>query len=196
MILPWKFNSNLSEERLNLLASHLKEIFYGVESMLITDDDCSYGRGSLFFSRARQRFIRLGMSDELPWLKLVNSAMDFTLEIGGIPFRVFRDEHDKPAKKGFWRRNDTDRLFASNDMEPVIFRFIVERPVSDTDELEIYFIGFNAQQEAVCEWRYGNVRVLRSTDEELAPEVHQDAARVELPASEADDADVSDTGTK
>ncbi len=196
MMLPWVANPVLTEDRLSLLADHLREIFYGVESLLDTDDDCNYCRGSLFFGRARQRLIKLGTSPELKWLTLVNAGMDVTLEIQGVPFRFFRDHHDRPMKKGFWRRNDTDRLFVPNDEEATLFRFIVQRPVTENDELEIYFIGYNAMQEAVCEWRYGNVRVLQSTDEQLAPEIHQEAARAELPASEVGEASVPNTGTK
>lgn len=196
MTQPWKANNVLSEDRLNLIADHFREIYYGVESLLDTEDDCNYGRGSLFFGRARKRLIKLGASVELPWLKLANAGMDVTLEIEGVPFRFFRDDHDKPMKKGFWRRNDTDRLFASNDAEPTLFRFIVQRPLSENDELEIYFVGYNAVQEAVCEWRYGDVRILQSTDGDLAPVVHQDAARVELADIESTDLNGVNTGTK
>lgn len=181
MPLPWKLKAALSEDRLNLLASHFREIYYGVDSLLDTDDDCNYGRGALFFSRSRKRLIHLGTSGEYGWLKLTNPAMDVTLEIGGLPFRFFRDDHDAPKKKGFWRRNDADRLFAPDDSEPVIFRFIVQRPVTDEDELEIYFVGYNAVEEAVCEWRYGHVRVLHTADNKLPEAVSQGPARADVP---------------
>jgi hypothetical protein len=185
MPLPWKLKAALNEDRLNLLASHLREIYYSVDSLLDTDDDCNYGRGALFFSRSRQRLIRLGTSGEHAWLKLTNAAMDVTLEIGGLPFRFFRDDHDAPKKRGFWRRNGADRLFAPNDNEPVIFRFIVQRPVTDEDELEIYFVGYNAVEEAVCEWRYGHVRVLHAIDDQLPEAVSQQPARADVPDEHA-----------
>jgi hypothetical protein len=184
MPLPWKLRAVLTEDRLNLIASNLREIFYGVETMLITDDDCNYGRGALFFSRSRQRLIRLGTSGDHAWLKLTNPAMDVTLEIGGLPFRFFRDDYETPKKKGFWRRNDSDQLFDPDDREPVFFRFIVQRPLTEDDELEIYFIGYNATQEPVCEWRYGHVRVLHQVDEQLPPAVPQEAAYADIPQSE------------
>jgi hypothetical protein len=196
MMLPWKANSVLSEDRLNLIAHHLRDIFYGVESLLDTEDDCNYGRGSLFFGRARQRLIKLGTSTDLPWLKLVNAAMDVTLEIEGVPFRFFRDDHDRPMKKGFWRRNGMDRLFAPNDTEPTLFRFVVQRPISENDDLEIFFLGYNVMQEAVCEWRYGDVRLLQSTDADLAQVVHQDPARVELAELHVESSTDAKTGTK
>ena len=178
--LPWKSKPVLTEERLNVIARDLRDIYYGVESLLDTEDDCSYGRGTLFFGRSRRRLIKLGTSGEHDWLKLTNAAMDVTLEIEGVPFRFFRDDHESPKKKGFWRRNRTDQLFAPTDAEAVVFRFIVQRPLTENDELEIYFVGYNAVENALCEWRFGDVRVLSSTDDQLPDAVHQDAPRADL----------------
>lgn len=181
---PWDFKPVLTEHRLNYLAKQFWEIYYGVESSLTTEDDCNYGRGALFFGRARKRLINL--SFQLEWLKLSNPGMDVTLEIEGIPFRFFRDDPDSPKKKGFWRRNNSDQLFAPNEEEPVIFRFIVERPLTEDEELEIYFIGYNALEETVCEWRYGQVRVLRGADKERPQVVEQPAAPVDVPTEDID----------
>lgn len=176
---PWDFKPALTKDRLNFLARQFWEVYYGVESLLTTEDDCNYGRGALFFGRARRRLIN--SSFRLDWLDLTNSGMDVTLEIQGVPFRFFRDDHENPKKKGFWRRNDSDQLFAPNDHEPVIFRFIVQRPLSEQDELEIYFIGYNALEEPICEWRYGEVRVLRGVDQDRPQVVEQPAAPVDVP---------------
>lgn len=178
---PWEFKASLTNDRLKFLAQQFWEIYYGVESLLSTDDDCNYGRGALFFGRARKRLITLALSDSFDWLKLTNHGMDVTLEIEGTPFRFFRDDHESPKKKGFWRRNGTDQLFAPNEEVPVIFRFIVERPLNDDEVLEIYFIGYNALEEAVCEWRYGRVHILHGIDENLPQEVEQQPAPVDVP---------------
>jgi hypothetical protein len=97
-----------------------------------------------------------------------------------VPFRFFRDDHESPKKKGFWRRNQSDQLFAPSDAEAVVFRFIVQRPLTENDELEIYFVGYNAVEDALCEWRFGDVRILSSTDDQLPDAVHQDAPHAEL----------------
>ena len=182
---PWEFKPVLTEDRLNFLARQFWEVYYGVVSLLDTEDDCNYGRGALFFGRARQRLINLS-SPKTEWLKLTNSAMDVTFEIEGVPFRFFRDDHDSPKKKGFWRRNFSDQLFAPNDQEPILFRYIVERPLTDEEVLEIYFIGYNALDESVCEWRYGQVPVLRGVDQELPKAVEQPAAPVDVPSQDVD----------
>lgn len=179
---PWEFKQALTEDRLNFLAKQFWEIYYGVESLLATDDDCNYGRGALFFGRSRQRLINLSFAHD--WLKLTNPGMDITLEIQGVPFRFFRDDHDSPKKKGFWRRNDSDQLFAPNEEEPVMFRFIVERPISEDDSLEVHFIGYSSLGEPVCEWRYGAVHVLRAVDQDRPQAVEQKPAPVDLPTKD------------
>jgi hypothetical protein len=182
---PWELKPSLSEDRLNFLAQQFREIYHGVETTLHTDDDCNFCRGTLFFGRARQRLIRIATSGRHPWLELTNSAMDVTLTIDGMPFRFFRDDVENPSKRGFWRRNMSDRLFSPSEQEPVIFRFIVQRPISDQEELDVFFIGYNEMQEAVCEWKYGGVTVLTSVvARELPIAVELPPASVEVPADD------------
>ena len=183
MTQPWNLNPVLSEDRLNRLARVFLDVYYGVHELLSTEDDCNYGRGALIFARSRQRLINLALSGQCSWLKVTNPGMDVTLEIDGVPFRFFRDDHDTPKKKGFWRRNDSDQLFASDDATPVLFRFIVENPVQEDDEPEIYFLGFNAQGVQVFDWRYGHVPVMHVVDDETPGAVKMEPAQVGLPKS-------------
>lgn len=190
---PWDLKPALTEGRLNTIAKAFLEVYYDVQELLSTDDDCNYGRGALIFSRSRQRLINMASSGEYSWLKLVNPGMDVTLEIERIPFRFFRDDHETPKKKGFWRRNDTDQLFALDDETPVLFRFIIEKPVQEDDEPEIYFIGYNAQGVQVFEWRYGSFSVMHSLSDVNPSPVKIGPAPVELPASDTKE---NDAGSK
>ncbi|MBL8510588.1 MAG: hypothetical protein JNM52_02985 [Betaproteobacteria bacterium] len=188
---PWDFKPALSAERLNFIAKNLWDVYYDVMSQLVTADDCNWTRSTAFFGRCRQRLIQLSSPSpkQQDWLKLTNPRMDVTVEIEGVPFRFFKDDHENPKKKGFWRRNDCDQLFAPNELEPVIFRFIVEPPIADDDELEIYFIGYNSLEEAICKWRYGKVGILHSTDQERPQAVQQPAAPIDIPDLQQGDAD-------
>ncbi len=122
--------------------------------------------------------------------------MDITLEIDGVPFRFFSDDHVNPKKKGFWRRNDADQLFAPDELEPVMFRFIVEAPIQEEDSLEIYFIGFNSLEEPVCEWRYGRVAILSQLLRDLPEAVEQKSAQIGIPRKNDGDEDIgSKTGS-
>lgn len=191
---PWDLKPALTEERLNTISQAFLDVYYGVLEILSTEDDCNYGRGALIFGRSRQRLMKMALSGEHSWLKIVNTAMDVTLEIEGVPFRFFRDDHETPKKKGFWRRNESDQLFAADDTTPVIFRFIVEKAVQEEDEPEIYFIGYNAQELAVFEWQYGRFPVLHTVDDFTTTTVKIGPAPVKLPGMdiEKDDASSAD----
>ena len=178
---PWDLHSQLTADRLNRIAELLRDVYEGVLRDLSTEDDDGYTRGATFFGRSRKRLISTAQNAKHDWLKLTNSAMDVTLEIEGIPFRFFRDDHTSPKKRGFWRRNASDQLFAPDTTSPVICRFIVESPLNIDDDMqsaEVYFVGFNAQEIQVCEWRYGTVPVLQSTDDALPESVKQAPAPI------------------
>lgn len=184
--LPWQLNNVLTEDRLNTIARAFLDVYYKVEEHLSTDDDCNYTRGATFFGRSRNRVIAMAQSADYPWLALSNCGMDVTCEMSGVPFRFFRDDHDSPKKRGFWRRNASDQLFAPDDVTPVIFRFIVERPVSEDEAPEIYFLGYNSNEILVTEWRYGQVPVLRSTDEIVPKPVEKGPAPIDVRPDEED----------
>jgi hypothetical protein len=178
--LPWQHKAALTEDRLNVIARAFLDVHNKVMEQLRTEDDCNYTRGATFFGRSRNRLISLAQNARYPWLNLGAGGMDITCEIEGVPFRFFRDDHESPKKKGFWRRNPSDQLFAPDETTPVIFRFVVERPLNDEDDPEIYFIGYNSTEIPVTEWRYGQVAVLQSMDEEIPSAVEQSPARVDV----------------
>lgn len=193
-IKPWTLKPVLTEERLNTIAQAFLDVNYSVLEILSTEDDCNYGRGALTFARSRQRLINMALSGKYLWLRITNSAMDVTLEIEGVPFRFFRDDHEAPKKKGFWRRNESDQLFAPDDSTPVIFRFVVEKAVQEEDEPEIYFIGYNAQEIPVFEWRYGHFPVMHTIDDVTTSAVKMDPAPVKLPGTNIKKDDASNDG--
>lgn len=133
----------------------------------------------------------MAQSSQYPWLTLTNPGMDVTCEIDGLPFRFFRDDHENPKKRGYWRRNACDQLFSTDDTIPVIFRFIVERPITEDDSPEIYFVGYNSVEIAVTEWRYGQVPVFRSMDEYLPKSIQQGPAPIEIRRDETERSDIS-----
>jgi hypothetical protein len=163
---PWEFYPALTESKLNVIAEALLSVYDSTHSDLSTDLDDNYTRGTTTFGRSKNKLTTLARSGVYPWLDLRNTSNDLTCAIDGVPFRFFRDDHDKPTKKGFWRRNAQDDLFAVEDDQPVLFRFVLESPVSDVDEPVVYFLGFTATGQLACEWKHETiVRVLRSADD-------------------------------
>lgn len=182
---PWEFHPELTERRLATIAKALLDVYYDVESDLSTDLDTAYTRGTTTFGRQKSKIIQMCTSGEFNWLDLRNTSNDVVFAVGSVPFRFFSDDHEKPKKPGFWRRNPQDNLFPTTDNEPVFWRFIVEKPLSDEAEASVYVIGANFQQETVCEWKYDElVRVLTSTDETRPEPVDTPEPEIGLPEEE------------
>jgi hypothetical protein len=179
---PWDFHSQLSEPRLRVIASTLLDVLYETELELSTPLDDAYTRGSTAFGRQRNAIVQLCLGGQHPWLRLTNAAMDITFEIEGIPCRFFADDPDHPKKPGYWRRNDADQLFPVTPGTPEIFRFIVEKATSSSEEAEVHFVGYDAAQQEAFRWRFSSsVPTLTATDATLPPEVDLPPARAKLP---------------
>lgn len=184
---PWNSSPDLAEDRLNVIAEGLLNVLHDTHAELATPLDDNYSRGCATFGRQRQYLIQLAQSGRHDWLTLASPAMDTTINIGVIPVRFFTDDHESPKKRGFFRRNEVDQLFASDDKKAVLFRFVVETAVADEADDQVFFLGYNIFQEVVVEWRYNPVPViLHAVDAGEPQAVVQPDAEVKLkPAADA-----------
>lgn len=153
-MLPWQARNDLTEKRLSIIADGLLNVRHDTYVELATRLDDNYVRACATFGRQRQWLMQLAQSGRYEWLTLASPAMDLTVNIGAIPVRFFTDDHDSPKKQGYFRRNEVDQLFSTNDTEPVMFRFVVEPAATADDEDRVFFLGYNAYQEVVVEWQY------------------------------------------
>jgi hypothetical protein len=192
---PFEFEPALTDARLRVIADVLLEVLYETDLELDTELDDGYTRGTATFGRQRNAIIQLCLSDKYDWLKLTNAGMDVTFEISGVPCRFFADDASNPKKPGFWRRNDAD-LFPGDGGKPEIFRFIVDKARVSDEASEVYFIGFNAQQEEVFRWCHStSAPVLASVDDALPKEVPLPAAKATIPRPAANDQSAEGEGT-
>ena len=169
---PAAFHKELTEARLRIVSEALLEILYDTEVELTTPLDDGYTRGTTTFGRQRNAVIDLCQRGKYDWLKLTHGGMDVTFEIGGVPCRFFADDPATPRKPGFYRRNDSDQLFEIELDAPVMFRFVVAKPQSLDDQADVYFIGYDANQQEVFRWQYSmSTPVLASVDEAMPIEV-------------------------
>lgn len=179
---PWDFAPALSENKLVIVARALLDVFDEVQRELATDLDDNYTRGTTTFGRQKNKIIQLALSKKHDWLDLRNTSNDLTFSISGIPFRFFSDDHEKPHKPGFWRKNAQDNLWATNDQDPEYWRFIVEKPFAEEGEAAVYVVGANTNQEVICVWKYDEaVRVLKSVDTVRPEAVETPEPEVSLP---------------
>lgn len=194
---PWDFEPKLSEERLIIIAKALLDVYDEVQRELATELDSNYTRGTTTFGRQKNKIIQLCTSKKYgDWLDLRNTSNDLTFAIGGIPFRFFCDDHEKPHKPGFWRKNEQDNLFSSDDDVPVYWRFIIEKPLTEEDEASVYVVGANANQEVVCEWKYDeSVRVLKSVDSTRPEAVDTPEPEVGFPKQDQEQEKDADPGS-
>ena len=153
-MLPWQAHEDLTEQRLSIIAEGLLNVRHDTYAELATKLDDNYIRGCATFGRQRQWLMQLAKSGQYDWLTLASPAMDLTVNIGSIPVRFFTDEHDNPKKPGYFKRNEVDQLFYTDDTKPVMFRFVVEPAATADDEDRVFFIGHNAYQEVIVEWQY------------------------------------------
>lgn len=184
---PADFHAELTEDRLSVIAKALLDVYDDTHSALSTDLDDNYTRGATTFGRSRNKLIAMHQSGQYSWFKLLDPSADITCGIGNVPFRFFRDDHENPKKRGFWRRNPQDDLFAEDDDQPTIFRFVLEHPLVEDDEARVYFLGFSQTGTLRCEWQYaGSVRSLHSVDDTRAHVEAQDSPTVLLRDGEED----------
>ena len=186
---PSHFYEALSDDRLRVIASRLLEVRYTTTRELSTDLDDNYVRETAIFGRSRNMLIGMALSSQYPWLQLSNAALDVTAEIGGVPFRFFRDDPDRPEKLGFFKRNAVDDLFSIDDQAPVVWRFVVERAESDEAEDLIHFVGYNSYSEKVSQWTLtdGQAGRLVGVDSDVPPSKTLPLPDLELLPDEGED---------
>lgn len=178
---PSQYYSDLTEERLRVVAERLLDVRFETLQDLQSPFDDNYTRESTVYGRQRQMLIQTALNNELEWLSISHAGMDVTFKIGGVPCRFFTDDPSCPVKHGFFRRNPTDNLFEIEDQHPVLWRFVIEKAFSEEAEDSVYLLGFNAIDEKVCEWKYRpSTPLIPPSKTEIPPSVPIAPAQVSL----------------
>lgn len=165
---PATFFPELTDDRLRLLSEELLNLRFLTIRSLNSEFDDNYTREASVFGRCKNMLITKALSGQYPWLTLAHAGMDVTIKIGRVPVRYFRDDPNSPEKPGFFKRNATDCLFEIDENAPVMWRFVVERALTDEDEDQVHFLGFNIFQEKVALWTYRHsTPMLHSVDTDV-----------------------------
>jgi hypothetical protein len=166
---PAMFYPDLTDDKLLLIATELLDIRYLTIGEMNSPYDDNYTRETAVFGRSKNMLISLAQGGQHDWLSLRHAGMDVTINIGSVPCRFFRDDHDSPEKLGFFKRNAVDDLFATDDQHPVMWRFVVEKALTDDADDQVYFAGYNVYQEKVSEWIYSNATPQLHTVDKVVP---------------------------
>lgn len=191
---PSSFYTDLTDDRLGVVASRLLDLRYSTLREMTSPYDDNYTREGSIFGRSRNMLIDLALRGGLSWMELINPGMDVTFRIGQVPCRFFRDDPNHPEKSGFFKRNAVDDLFAVDESQPVMWRFVVERALGEEGDDRVHFVGYNVYQEKVSEWVYqSSAAVLHSVDQSVPPPAFIAPAEVDV---REDDADVAGQDTR
>lgn len=183
---PDFFSKHLTDDRLIIIADKLLDIRYETIEMLNTPLDDNYVKETAAYGRQRNMLIQLSSSRQHDWLSLRHAGMDVTFAIGTIPCRFFTDDPLHPNKDGFFKKNSTDDLFATDNQRPVTWRFIVSKSHGESDS-RVYFIGYNIYNEKICEWVHSQEnKSLYSVDEFMPESVEIPSAQVAIRDKEAE----------
>lgn len=183
---PTAFSADLTDDRLTVIAEQLLDIRYETIELLNTSLDDNYVKETAAYGRQRNMLIQLSLSNKYDWLKLLSPGMDITFSIGRIPCRFFTDDPMHPNKDGFFKKNLTDDLFATDDQIPVTWRFIVSKSHGEADS-KVYFIGYNIYNDKICEWVHSQEnRSFYSVDMFIPESVEIPSAKVAIRDKEAE----------
>lgn len=183
---PTDYHPSLTDERLALIASALLDMRSQTKEDLSSEYDDNYSIESACFGRCRNKIIEMTSSDEYPWLTLSNGQMDVTFSIGGVECRFFRDSSTKPKKKGFFRPDQNLSLFKSDDSQPLIWRFIIEKSFSEEEDDRVYFIGYSLHNQELVRWEHNGLNAGVHLVAKKAPKaVELEAAPIDLLGDEA-----------
>lgn len=154
LIHPTAFYPELSDDRLSVIAVKLLDMRYSTFREMNSPFDDNYTRETAVFGRSKNMLIDLALNGQHDWMSLKHAAMDVTFNIGKVPCRFFRDDPNSPEKAGFFKRNAVDDLFAMDEQLPVMWRFVVEKALTEDDEDRVFFVGYNVYQEKVSKWMH------------------------------------------
>jgi hypothetical protein len=187
---PKNFRPELTDDRLSVVATSLLDVRYATIREMNTQFDDNYTRETAVFGRSRNMLIQLAQNGKYDWLSLKHAGMDITFVIGEVPCRFFRDDPESPDKLGFFKRNAVDDLFSTDDQEPVMWRFVLEKAMTEDDEDKVFFLGYNVYQEKVAEWEYSaSTAALHSVDKDTPSAIEIPPASVEVRDDQSDKQD-------
>lgn len=178
---PSDISHELAPSRLSIVAQVMLDVLDKALLDTNTEHDCAYTRGTLPWGRIRNALKQLIATRRYPWLSLKHGGNDLLIGIGPHPVRFFLDDHLNPRKLRVLNPTESEAiqlelLPQSGDKSVDLWRFIVERALTEDDEHQVFFVGYNRMTEVVAQWQYSeSVRSLHAVDDhipaatELAP---------------------------
>lgn len=190
---PSTFYPDLTDERLGSIAAKMLDVRYVTIQQMDTEFDDNYTRECPVYGRTRNMLIAVAKSKLFPWLAVKCVGMGVDISIGNIKCKFFRDDLENPEKAGFFKQDSFQCLFEEDDNFPLLWRFVIERALTEEDEDQIYFVGYNKFNEKVSMWHYeAGAKSLYSVDQAIPEAANMEPAEIEV--RDDDDNEISNTG--
>ncbi|MDO5069415.1 MAG: hypothetical protein Q4D78_04335 [Neisseria zoodegmatis] len=175
---PWDFNAELSEDRLEIIGNLISDIYNTSAEEHRQHGDTSYVIGTVCFGRTYQALLSLKDYD---WYQVTRTTFDIVFEIGRVPCRFFSTTDPNNPKAKVYNRNQQDSLFPETEEEPCLWRFLIQKPISEEfDQYEIFFVGFDIHHNIRAQWCLSDKeKILNNLDHVL------DIAEMEKPFSKS-----------
>lgn len=196
MIHPSEYHPDLTEARLNFVASKILEQVYLSYETNNTEYDDAYTVGCVIFGRVKNWLDTEGASADRNWLSIVKRGMDFTGRIGSVPFRFASDNPEAPRKEHIFKQSiqelqqseqmsldlsDSDTFSLQANLK---WRWYIKKAHTEEDIPEVAFVGLNAMNEPECTWTFDSmVPTLHSVDGGIPAKKLITEAPVRLPAA-------------
>ena len=171
---PSDISPDLSSDRLSAIGQLMLDVLHKALQDTSTEHDCAYSRGALSWARIKNALTQLIHSRRYSWLTLKHGGNDLVIGIGHHAVRFFLDDHLNPRKPRVLNPTDGEvlqlelGLSRTGDAAVDLWRFIVERALTDDDEHRVYFVGYNRTREVVAQWQYSeSVRTFVAVDGDI-----------------------------
>ena len=155
-IFPWDYHSDLTEERLKIVAAMLVD---GRHAALERFDeeagDNGWTHGCRAFQFCRHRILRAIDAETYGWLTAIDRTLQLIFKIGEVPVRIYKGDADEPTdrtlRQTFGELRQLEMLFPEHaEGRDLAYRFAVETDV-DGSVLAVKFVGLRGES-AVLIW--------------------------------------------
>lgn len=155
-IYPWDYHSDLTAERLQVVAQLIADgRRTAVELFDEEAGDNGWTLGCRAFQFGRARILRAVESGEYPWLDVIDRTLQLIFKIGEVPVRVYRGDADEPTdrtlRQSLSELRQLDLLFEEHhEGRDLAYRFAVETDL-DGSVLAVKFVGLRGES-AILNW--------------------------------------------
>ena len=179
---PWDFHSDLSRDRLQLIAEILRHVRRdAVRRHDPAIFETSWTLGCSIYGRSAEMLARVG-GELWDWFRVIQPPLEFVFSVGQVPMRFCRDDPDHPegqhlrVTEAEYRQYEF--VFGSHSVD-LIWRIVVAaNPAGETDSVVV--IGASPSGDVHCKY------VIPELDGGIAfltgPLSPRTGAGVELPA--------------